>query len=529
MQNMTLRAKMLAGFGCVAIIVMLVGIVGYYGTVNGANAVNEIGTARLPGIENMMIISEAQTAINSAEISLTSKDMSVYEGMIINPMERKPIYDSIKSNWKRIDDAWAIYASLPKTPEEAKLWEQFAPAWEKWKTDHQKFIDLSHEYTRSIQDPSVYALMWDQAIAGAVSFATARSLLNQIVDINRTVASDAVKSTTATATFLKIFNLVFVIVGILIAVLMGFFLANYITKPINRVVTGLTEGASQVASAASEVSSASQSLAEGASEQAASLEETSSSMEEMSSMTRQNADNAQRANDMMTKEAGPNFKLIEERMDIMKKAMQASVTASAETSKVIKTIDEIAFQTNLLALNAAVEAARAGEAGAGFAVVADEVRNLAMKATNAAKNTQGLISNSSDRIKEATIVYDQISDAMQKNGQIAGKVTELIGQIAMASQEQAKGISEVGTAISGMNGVTQQTAANAEESASASEELNAQAEQMKSYVADLSAVVGGASSGQSNQPFEHDDYSIKASGTQVKLKALKAIAAPHKQ
>jgi methyl-accepting chemotaxis protein len=181
----------------------------------------------------------------------------------------------------------------------------------------------------------------------------------------------------------------------------------------------------------------------------------------------------------------------------MEKAMQASVAASAETAKVIKTIDEIAFQTNLLALNAAVEAARAGEAGAGFAVVADEVRNLAMRATEAAKNTQDLISNSTDRIKEATGIYGQVSEVMEKNGQIARKVTELIGEIAAASQEQAHGIAQVNIAVNEMDKVTQQAAANAEESASASEELNAQAEQMKVYVEELVHVIGGSGNGSS--------------------------------
>ena len=154
-------------------------------------------------------------------------------------------------------------------------------------------------------------------------------------------------------------------------------------------------------------------------------------------MTRQNADNARLANDMMMKEAAPNFHLIEERMGTMEKAMQASVSASEETAKVIKTIDEIAFQTNLLALNAAVEAARAGEAGAGFAVVADEVRSLAMRATEAAKNTQDLISNSTGRIKEATTIYGQVSEAMGKTARSPRKFRNW-SEIAAASHEQAR-------------------------------------------------------------------------------------------
>jgi len=322
------------------------------------------------------------------------------------------------------------------------------------------------------------------------------------------------------------------VIGLMIMGVLSFFIIKSITGPLNRVITGLSDGSDQVASASNQVSSSSQSLAEGTSQQAASLEETSSSLEEMSSMTKQNAENAQLASDMMTKEAAPNFQLMAQRMTIMEKAMQASVTASGETAKVIKTIDEIAFQTNLLALNAAVEAARAGEAGAGFAVVADEVRNLAMRSTEAAKNTQDLISNSTERIKEATSIYGQVSEAMDKNSTIARKVTELIGEIAAASQEQAHGIAQVTIAVSEMDKVVQSTAANAEESASASEELSAQAEQMKSYVEDLIAVIrgsnGSAASGssQSEERYQRRTFSsTMPAGKSGNAKALPLITA----
>lgn len=268
------------------------------------------------------------------------------------------------------------------------------------------------------------------------------------------------------------------------------FFARSISRPISRVVQGLSEGAEQVAAASSQVSSSSQSLAEGASEQAASLEETSSSLEEMTSMTRQNADHASEANGLMTEIT----RVVEESnaaMSALNVSMKDIAGASEETSKIIKTIDEIAFQTNLLALNAAVEAARAGEAGAGFAVVADEVRNLAIRAADAAKNTTSLIETTINKVKEGTQLVNRAGDAFQLVSSSTTKMGELVGEIAAASSEQAQGIDQINKAVAEMDKVVQQNAANAEESAAAAEELNAQAEQMKVYVNELVAVIGG--------------------------------------
>jgi methyl-accepting chemotaxis protein len=286
-----------------------------------------------------------------------------------------------------------------------------------------------------------------------------------------------------------------VIIGISVAVLaavtLGFFIVRGINRVLNRLASTLGEGSEQVASASGQVSSSSQSLAQGASEQAAALEETTSSLEEMSSMTKKNAETAQQASSLSaeTKTAADKGN---QAMQKMSSAINDIQKSASETAKIIKVIDEIAFQTNLLALNAAVEAARAGEAGKGFAVVAEEVRNLAMRSAEAAKNTASMIEESVNNAKNGVAISTEVAKTLEEITGATTKVNSLVGEIAAASNEQAQGIAQVNTAVGQMDKVTQATAANAEESASASEELSSQAEQLRGVVRELLVLVGGA-------------------------------------
>lgn len=287
-------------------------------------------------------------------------------------------------------------------------------------------------------------------------------------------------------------NIIFfgVIFFVAVAAAVAFMAARAIAVPIQGAVEKLNAGSDQIASASGQVSTASQSLAEGASEQASAIEEMSSSMEELSSMTRQNADNSNTAKSLMG-EARVIVGKVNQQIEDMTSAIGEITRSSEETGKIIKTIDEIAFQTNLLALNAAVEAARAGEAGAGFAVVADEVRNLAMRAAEAAKNTSALIEDTIKVVRQGNELTEATRGGFRENVEIATKVGNLVDEIAAASSEQAQGIEQINKAIHEMDKVVQQNAANAEESASASEELNSQAFAMRDIVGELVGVVGG--------------------------------------
>jgi methyl-accepting chemotaxis protein len=278
--------------------------------------------------------------------------------------------------------------------------------------------------------------------------------------------------------------------AIVLGILVAFVLTMGISGPITQVADTLHEGSVQVASASGQISAASQHMAEGASEQGSSLEETASSLEQMASMTRKNTEHAAELKNLMA-ETMEMMHASENSMQNLAESMDAITRSSEQTSKIIKTVDEIAFQTNLLALNAAVEAARAGEAGAGFAVVANEVRNLALRATQAAKNTESLIVETVDRIHSGSGIVANTKETFSRMLSGAAKVEALVNGIAAASREQSQGIEQISRAVMEMDKVTQQNAATAEETAAASEELSAQAQQLKGFVVQLLRLVYG--------------------------------------
>ncbi len=312
----------------------------------------------------------------------------------------------------------------------------------------------------------------------------------------------------ANKTFLRTGGMIFGVFFVFF-VIGGWLLMRSVTKPIRAAVQGLIHSSEVVSTASAQVASSSQQLADGASQQAAAIEETSSSLEEMSSMTKQNAENAGQANQLMNQTRSVLAKAATS-MEQLTGSIKEISRSSEETSKIIKTIDEIAFQTNLLALNAAVEAARAGEAGAGFAVVADEVRNLAMRAAEAAKNTATLIEGTVARIKEGSEMVEKTSAEFSQFESSANKMGELVSEISAASSEQAQGIEQVSRAVNEMDGVVQLNSSTAEESASASEIMNAQAKHLKEYVSGLIVLVGGEN-GSDNAGNTEPDMPVKKS------------------
>lgn len=314
--------------------------------------------------------------------------------------------------------------------------------------------------------------------------------VDELVALEKKMAGEEARQAEKESTLGRMVIAIVGMVALILGTWIAFLMTKSITRPLHQVIAGLTDASSQVAIASAQAAASSRSLADGTSEQAASLEETSSSLEEIASMTKQNANNATQAQSLMD-EARNIVDKVDDQMSNMSLSVKEVTKSSEETRKIIKSINDVAFKTNLLALNAAVEAARAGEAGAGFAVVADEVRNLALQAAQAADHTSTLIENTITTSRKNGELTQRTQEAFKENVVIFGKIGTLVDEIETASQEQARGISQVSMAIADMDSAVQSVAATAEESAGVAESMNAQAEHMKDYVVKLTAVTGG--------------------------------------
>lgn len=257
---------------------------------------------------------------------------------------------------------------------------------------------------------------------------------------------------------------------------------NKMTCQMHEVMRKIAIASQQVASGSKNISDAGNMLAKGASSQASSVEELSTSIAEITEQTKSNADHAKQAN-TLANDTHAKANIGNQRMDEMLQAMVDINESSNNIAKIIKVIDEIAFQTNILALNAAVEAARAGQHGKGFAVVAEEVRNLAARSADAAKSTTEIIQHSINKVNTGTELAKGTAQALRSIKESIDQVTGLVADIAAASQKQSSALQMLNQGVLQVSNVVQTNSSTAEESASASVELSAQADLLQETIA----------------------------------------------
>jgi uncharacterized phage infection (PIP) family protein YhgE len=501
----SLKFKLILSFCVVAVITLIVGFIGWRGTVNLEDKIKEISDENIPKIRNVALMREYVVSLKLADRSLLfDTDQATYDR----------IYKSYENAIKKIPEAADIYEKIPKLAGTEAKWKETRPILNKWIEDEINVIKMIAEYKKT-KNPDTYKIAYDKSLNETTKdYYVLREAFDELEkmtsEYNEKLQTEAIREG-HTAILLTLSGM---ILGALTAIMLGVFLSIAISKPINKVVDDLLKGAEQVAAASEQLSETSQQLAEGSSENAASIEETSSTISETSSMVQQNTENTREAA-ILSIDTKKSAEKENAEMGDMLSAMEDIKKSSSEISKIIKVIDDIAFQTNILSLNAAVEAARAGEAGAGFAVVAEEVRNLAQRSAQAAKDTATMIETSVERAATGVTIAKKVADSLNEITGKVEKVHAIMDEINVASQEQAQGIGQINKAVSQMEQVTQSIAANAEESASASEQLNAQAENMKEIVEDLIHIVSG----------DNDDRLKRGSGQRsVKKAPTKKIA-----
>ncbi len=505
-RNLKISTKILAGFGIVLILILLMGTIAVTNINRINNAYKEVYQANVKAfiaIGNVLGGFERQrTNYRSIVLARNSAEMNTYLQKI---NETRNFYKTNLEEFSRLKNEEDI------------------------KKEYQKLISLFGEY-ESLTNQIVELAKSDKKAAIDLMFKPSTAQLvtevqnsiNTLYDLEKKYIEESNLQNDALARSTVTSMIIIIILCIAISLFLGLIISSAISRPLSKMVFAaqkiadgdltvdisvdskdevgilseafskmveslsqlifsVKSSAEQVALGAKQLADASQSLAQGATDQASSIEELNASIEEVSAQTKQNSKNVEEATNFAN-QIRDDAKIGMQQMEEMMKAMEEINTASSNISKIIKTIDEIAFQTNILALNAAVEAARAGSYGKGFAVVAEEVRNLATRSANAAKETSSLIESTIKKIEVGNSIAKQTYTSLDRITKNIDKMAMIMNDIMYSSKEQSEAIAQITEGINQVANVVQSNSANSQETAAASEELYSQADVLKNLV-----------------------------------------------
>ena len=505
-KNMTVRAKLIALLSIAIVALTVVGMAGWRGLEGTSASIDEIGTNKLPSVEGLGMMQQAQTALN-----LNALQAAIWETNYHANDHFAQVVKDQKDIWAEFDHGWKIYEATPQVPEEVELWKQYVREWNEAKTALAAVTETVDSLSRNRGEADQKALFVEYFKRHAVVqplIDRSEATLNKIIDINVRTGDEAVKRGEESAASAVRLMIILSVVAVVVMISTGLVIMatilrqlggdpGYVTEVVKQIaggnldvtiatatkdnssmlfaikgmvenlsgiITEVRSAADNLSSASEEVSATAQSLSQAASEQAASVEETSASIEQMSASISQNAENAKVTDGMASKAAKEAVEGGE--------SVKQTVAAMRQIADKIGIIDDIAYQTNLLALNAAIEAARAGEQGRGFAVVAAEVRKLAERSQVAAQEIGEVASSSVKLAEKAGTLLDEIVPSINKT-------SDLVQEITAASEEQSTGVAQVNTAMAQLNQITQQNASGSEELAATAEEMSSQAEELQ--------------------------------------------------
>ncbi|KAF5091210.1 Methyl-accepting chemotaxis protein (MCP) signaling domain protein [anaerobic digester metagenome] len=505
-RNLKIKQKLVTCFILLAAVTGIVGVFGIY-TMNKINAQSE------NMYYNNLVPSQKLASIHAAMEDIRANQLlAVYER---NPATLQTRLDAIDAAVESDNALLKEYEATISDEENRTLFTTLTNSL----ADYRELRNANLELVK--------AQKYDEALSGLDAVSKARQTVDEdleaLINYNTTQAEAVLAQNTAQFRTQSITMIIFIVVCIGLAVGLGLLVANMISTPlrrmvdaaeeiaggnldvdvkidsrdevgelgsafvkmtdhINEIMTNIDSAAEQVAAGSKQIADSSMGLSQGATEQASSIEELTASIEEISAQTRLNADSAGEAN-ALAELTRTNAVEGNNEMKRMLKSMEEINESSTNISKIIKVIDEIAFQTNILALNAAVEAARARQHGKGFAVVAEEVRNLAARSADAAKETTRMIEGSIKKVDDGTKIATTTAAALNQIVDDVAKVSGIVENIAIASNEQAIGISQINQGIMQVSEVVQMNSATSEESAAASEELSSQAELLREQAA----------------------------------------------